>query len=86
VYLTGLLPLLERRHTLDFHLLCTMGKVSHEDLEMLKPYHNSEKTKVPTFMTDLNEYRRKLDHIVAVNGLEEFLSPLVAKKTPNLDS
>uniref|UniRef100_H2Z5I7 Uncharacterized protein n=1 Tax=Ciona savignyi TaxID=51511 RepID=H2Z5I7_CIOSA len=73
VYLTGILALLARRHTLDFHLLCTMGKVSHEDLEMLRPHYNPNRTKIPTFMNDLAEYRARLDHIVRVNGLEQWL-------------
>ncbi|XP_002123173.4 microtubule-associated tyrosine carboxypeptidase 1-like [Ciona intestinalis] len=74
VYLTGILALLERRHTLDFHLLCTMGKVSHEDLEMLQPHYNPARTKIPSFMEDLAEYRARLDHIVKVNGLEEWFN------------
>ena len=52
-----------------------MGKISYEDIEMLKPHFNQERTKVPGFMQDLATYRARLDHIVEVNGLEEWLEP-----------
>ena len=52
-----------------------MGKISYEDIEMLKPHFNSERTKIPGFMQDLPAYRARLDHIVEVNGLEEWLEP-----------
>jgi len=78
VYLTGILQILKIRHSLDFHLLCSMGKIAYEDIEMLKPHFNSERTKIPSFMQDLVAYRAKLDYIVEVNGLDVWLEP-----TPN---
>ncbi|XP_039256535.2 microtubule-associated tyrosine carboxypeptidase 1-like [Styela clava] len=73
VYLNGILALLQRRKTLDFHMLCTLGKVSHEDIGKLRENCNKEGTKIPTFMKDIDEYRRRLDYIVNMNGLDTFL-------------
>ena len=76
VYLTGILQLLRVRHTLDFHLLCAMGKISFEDIKMLKPHFHQKGTKIPVFMQNLESYKAKLDRIVIVNGLDEWLEPV----------
>ncbi|XP_076809797.1 microtubule-associated tyrosine carboxypeptidase 1-like [Clavelina lepadiformis] len=86
VYLTGILQLLQVRHTLDFHLLCTMGKVSHEDIEMLKHHYKAEHTKIPGFMKDLPAYRRRLDHIVTVNGLDEWTDNVAPEERENCNN
>ena len=80
VYLTGILQILQVRHSLDFHLLCCMGKVSYEDIEMLRPHFNSERTKIPSFMQDVAAYRERLDFIVEVNGLEVWLEQSAKEK------
>lgn len=66
---------MQRRKTLDFHLLCILGKVSYEDMDKLRDKYTTEGTKIPTFMKDIDEYRRRLDYIVHMNGLERFLDP-----------
>jgi len=85
VYLSGVIPLLLHRHTLDFQLLTQMGKVSYEDIEMLRPHYRSEKTKIPTFMQDIDQYRNLLDRIVQTNNLEPWLQKLREQSsTPTL--
>ena len=68
--------MLLHRHTLDFQLLTQMGKVSYEDIEMLRPHYRAEKTKIPTFMQDIDQYRNLLDRIVQTNNLEPWLEKL----------
>merc|ERR1712224_858619 len=53
-----------------------MGKVSYEDIEMLRPHYNPTKTKIPTFMQDIDQYRNLLDRIVQTNNLEPWLDKL----------
>ncbi|XP_050395487.1 putative tyrosine carboxypeptidase MATCAP2 [Patella vulgata] len=71
VYLDGALQILKRRHTLDFSLLVRLGKVSHRDIELLEDICELENTKIPSFMNDMNLYKRQIDRIADVNGLTD---------------
>lgn len=52
-----------------------MGKISYEDIDKLEDKYKYEGTKVPSFMKDIDEYRRRLDYIVSVNGLDNYFKP-----------
>ena len=71
VYLDGILRILRHRHTIDFQLLTSLGKVSYEDVEQLRPYGVLDNTRVPHFMKDLERYRQQLEHIMTTNRLDE---------------
>nr|XP_060643798.1 microtubule-associated tyrosine carboxypeptidase 1-like isoform X1 [Anolis sagrei ordinatus]XP_060643799.1 microtubule-associated tyrosine carboxypeptidase 1-like isoform X1 [Anolis sagrei ordinatus] len=71
VYLDGILRILRHRHSIDFHLLAALGKVSYEDVGRLKDLGALEKARIPHFMLDLERYMQQLDHIVATNRLDE---------------
>ncbi|ELU02682.1 hypothetical protein CAPTEDRAFT_114441 [Capitella teleta] len=71
VYLKGALEILKYRHKIDFHFLVRCGKVCHRDLYKLKEFANLEGTRIPTFMENMNEYRRSLDRIMLANGLTD---------------
>jgi hypothetical protein len=73
VYLDGALQLLKRRRTLDFHLLVRLGKVAHGDIDRLLDHATLEDTRIPSFMNDLSEYRKQLNHIAETNGLMDSL-------------
>lgn len=76
VYLSGVIQLLLHRHTLDFQMLACMGKVSWEDMDKLRPHFNPDKTKIPTFMQDIDQYKNHLERIVRTNNLEPWLEKL----------
>ncbi|XP_028624398.1 uncharacterized protein KIAA0895-like homolog [Grammomys surdaster] len=71
VYLDGILRLLRHRHAIDFQLLTSLGKVSYEDVEQLRPHGVLDNTRVPHFMKDLERYRQQLEHIMTTNRLDE---------------
>lgn len=71
VYLEGALQLLKRRCDLDFHLLMRLGKVAHGDIDKLVNHGQLEGTRVPSFMSNLSEYRKQLNHIAETNGLTD---------------
>ncbi|XP_038070353.1 uncharacterized protein KIAA0895-like [Patiria miniata] len=73
VYLAGAFRVLRYRHSVDFHSLYKLGKVALEDVEHLKTLVdlNSPNLKIPTFMADIEDYRKRLDYVVLKNGLDE---------------
>ncbi|XP_027998888.1 microtubule-associated tyrosine carboxypeptidase 1 [Eptesicus fuscus] len=71
VYLDGVVRILRHRQTIDFPLLTSLGKVSYEDVDHLRPYGVLNNTRVPHFMQDLERYRQQLEHIMATNRLDE---------------
>ncbi|XP_073911965.1 microtubule-associated tyrosine carboxypeptidase 1 [Castor canadensis] len=71
VYLDGIVRILRHRQTIDFPLLTSLGKVSYEDVDHLRPYGVLDKTRVPHFMQDLERYRQQLEHIMTTNRLDE---------------
>ncbi|CAO2610097.1 Microtubule-associated tyrosine carboxypeptidase [Lemmus lemmus] len=71
VYLDGIVRILRHRQTIDFPLLTSLGKVSYEDVDQLKPHGILDNTRVPHFMKDLGRYRQQLEHIMATNRLDE---------------
>ncbi|XP_032368383.1 uncharacterized protein KIAA0895-like [Etheostoma spectabile] len=71
VYLDGILRILRYRRTIDFKMLTSLGKVSFEDVERLRPLAVLPRTRIPHFMRDPERYLRYLDHIVAVNELDD---------------
>ncbi|XP_063293715.1 microtubule-associated tyrosine carboxypeptidase 1 isoform X2 [Pelobates fuscus] len=71
VYLDGILRILRHRHTIDFPLLISLGKVSYEDVEMLRKFAQLENTRIPHFMHDLNKYQTQLCHIMETNQLSD---------------
>ncbi|XP_012973255.1 uncharacterized protein KIAA0895-like homolog [Mesocricetus auratus] len=71
VYLDGIVRILRHRQTIDFPLLTSLGKVSYEDVDKLRPYGVLENTRVPHFMKDLGRYQQQLEHIMATNRLDE---------------
>lgn len=85
VYLEGALKVLRYRHVIDFHTLYKLGKVALEDVENLKGHADldSPNLKIPTFMEDLKEYRKRLDYIMLKNGLnDEELAVLYPEESP----
>ncbi|TKS70434.1 hypothetical protein D9C73_004503 [Collichthys lucidus] len=71
VYLDGILRILRHRRNIDFKMLTSLGKVSYEDVERLRPLAVSPRTRIPHFMRDQVRYLQHLDHIVAVNELDD---------------
>ncbi|TWW67627.1 microtubule-associated tyrosine carboxypeptidase [Takifugu flavidus] len=71
VYLDGILRLLRHRTTVDFKMLTALGKVSYEDVEKLRHLAVFSRTRIPHFMRDQERYLQYLDHIVAVNELDD---------------
>ncbi|XP_043937374.1 uncharacterized protein KIAA0895-like homolog [Protopterus annectens] len=71
VYLEGVLQILRHRKDLDFKLLVRLGKVSYEDVDKLRLLATLDRTRIPHFMMDQERYVEQLDHIVAVNGLND---------------
>lgn len=71
VYLDGILRILRHRQTIDFPLLTSLGKVSYEDVDHLRPHGVLDNTRVPHFMQDLARYRQQLEHIMTTNRLDE---------------
>ncbi|KAJ8252179.1 hypothetical protein COCON_G00214910 [Conger conger] len=71
VYLDGILRILRHRRNIDFKMLASLGKVSYEDVERLRPQAVLHKARIPHFMQDQERYLQHLDHIVAVNELDD---------------
>ncbi|KAL6113586.1 matcap1 [Pungitius sinensis] len=71
VYLDGILRLLRHRRNIDFKMLTSLGKVSFEDVEMLRPLAVLPRTRIPHFMRDQGRYLQHLDHIVTANDLDD---------------
>ncbi|XP_076011483.1 microtubule-associated tyrosine carboxypeptidase 1 [Genypterus blacodes] len=71
VYLDGILRILRHRRTIDFKMLTSLGKVSFEDVERLRNLATRRRTRIPHFMQDQERYLQHLDHIVAVNELDD---------------
>ncbi|KAI1904558.1 hypothetical protein AGOR_G00006870 [Albula goreensis] len=71
VYLDGILRILRHRRNIDFKMLASLGKVSYEDVERLRHLAVLHRTRIPHFMQDQERYLQQLDHIVAVNELDD---------------
>ncbi|KAM7015869.1 microtubule-associated tyrosine carboxypeptidase 1 isoform 1-T2 [Tautogolabrus adspersus] len=71
VYLDGILRILRHRRNIDFKMLTSLGKVSFEDVERLRPLASLPRTRIPHFMRDQERYLQHLDHIVSVNELDD---------------
>ncbi|XP_026175600.1 uncharacterized protein KIAA0895-like [Mastacembelus armatus] len=71
VYLDGIIRILRYRKTIDFKMLTYLGKVSYEDVERLSHLAVLSRTRIPYFMRDQEQYLRHLDHIAAVNELDD---------------
>lgn len=71
VYLDGILRILRHRRSIDFQMLTSLGKVSYEDVERLRPLAVLPRTRIPHFMRDQERYLQHLDHIMAVNELDD---------------
>uniref|UniRef100_A0A3Q3X9M4 Uncharacterized protein n=1 Tax=Mola mola TaxID=94237 RepID=A0A3Q3X9M4_MOLML len=79
VYLDGILRILRHRRTIDFKTLTSLGKVSYEDVERLRQLAVFSRTRIPHFMRDPERYLQHLDHIVAVNELDDSLGRLLSR-------
>ncbi|XP_054627805.1 microtubule-associated tyrosine carboxypeptidase isoform X2 [Dunckerocampus dactyliophorus] len=71
VYLDGILKILRHRKNIDFKMLTSLGKVSYEDVERLRHLAVISNARIPHFMRDQDQYLQHLDHIVAVNKLDD---------------
>ncbi|XP_069595736.1 microtubule-associated tyrosine carboxypeptidase 1 isoform X2 [Ranitomeya imitator] len=71
VYLDGIMRILRHRHTIDFRLLTSLGKVDFEDVERLHPFAQMENTRLPHFMRDMEKYYQHLNHIMEMNQLSD---------------
>ncbi|KAI4829951.1 microtubule-associated tyrosine carboxypeptidase 1 [Pseudochaenichthys georgianus] len=71
VYLDGILRILRHRRNIDFKMLTSLGKVSFEDVERLRPLAVLPRTRIPHFMRDQERYLQYLDHILSVNELDD---------------
>ncbi|XP_077137776.1 microtubule-associated tyrosine carboxypeptidase 1 [Ranitomeya variabilis] len=71
VYLDGIMRILRHRHTIDFRLLTSLGKVDFEDVERLHPFAQMENTRLPHFMRDMEKYYQHLNHIMKMNQLSD---------------
>uniref|UniRef100_A0A8D0DZ97 Microtubule associated tyrosine carboxypeptidase 2 n=1 Tax=Salvator merianae TaxID=96440 RepID=A0A8D0DZ97_SALMN len=71
VYLDGILRILRYRHSIDFHLLTALGKVSYEDVDRLKDLGMTENMRVPHFLQDYTRYMEHLEKIMEVNALSD---------------
>ncbi|XP_061671794.1 microtubule-associated tyrosine carboxypeptidase isoform X4 [Syngnathoides biaculeatus] len=73
VYLDGILRILRYRRNIDFKMLTSLGKVSFEDVEKLRDLAVVNNARIPYFMQDQNQYLEHLDHIVAVNKVDDLM-------------
>ncbi|XP_069824743.1 microtubule-associated tyrosine carboxypeptidase 1 [Dendropsophus ebraccatus] len=71
VYLDGIIRILRHRHTIDFRLLTSLGKVAFEDVERLRPFVQLKNTRLPHFMRDMEKYYHHLNHIMEMNQLSD---------------
>ncbi|XP_049573760.1 microtubule-associated tyrosine carboxypeptidase [Syngnathus scovelli] len=71
VYLDGILRILRHRRNIDFKMLTSLGKVSYEDVEKLRHIAVINDARIPHFMQDQERYLQHLDHIVAVNKVDD---------------
>lgn len=71
VYLDGVLQILKIRRHLDFHSLVRFGKISYQDIDIIRDIAEVEYTRIPSFMEDLHQYRGHLDRIAEANGLTD---------------
>lgn len=71
VYLDGVLQILKIRRHLDFHSLVRFGKISYQDIDIIRDIAEVEYTRIPSFMEDLYQYRGHLDRIAEANGLTD---------------
>ncbi|XP_057693484.1 microtubule-associated tyrosine carboxypeptidase [Corythoichthys intestinalis] len=71
VYLDGILRILRHRRDIDFKMLTSLGKVSYEDVERLRHLAVMDNARIPHFMRDQERYLQHLDHIVAVNKVDD---------------
>ncbi|KAJ0054749.1 hypothetical protein NL108_001217 [Boleophthalmus pectinirostris] len=71
VYLDGILKILRYRDKIDFPLLMSLGKVSFEDVDRLKPLAQMDNIRIPHFMQDQSQYQEQLTKIMAVNQLTD---------------
>ncbi|KAE8609299.1 hypothetical protein XENTR_v10011770 [Xenopus tropicalis] len=71
VYLDGILRILRHRHTIDFRLLTSLGKVSYEDVDELQKFAELDNIRIPHFMQDLEKYHHQLRHIMETNQLTD---------------
>ncbi|XP_019723123.1 uncharacterized protein KIAA0895-like isoform X1 [Hippocampus comes] len=71
VYLDGILRILRHRKNIDFKMLTSLGKVSYEDVEKLRNLAVINNARIPHFMQDQERYLQHLDHIVAVNKVDD---------------
>ncbi|XP_075433175.1 microtubule-associated tyrosine carboxypeptidase 1 [Ascaphus truei] len=72
VYLDGILRILRHRHTIDFPLLASLGKVSYEDVEGLRHFAELQNIQTLHFMQDLDKYQQQqLRHIMETNQLSD---------------
>ena len=67
----GLLPILKHRESLDFHALFRLGKVCITDIERLKELGEFENTRLPSFVEDVDHYRKCLTNIMKKNGITD---------------
>ncbi|XP_061620780.1 microtubule-associated tyrosine carboxypeptidase 1 isoform X8 [Phyllopteryx taeniolatus] len=71
VYLDGILRILRHRRDIDFKMLTSLGKVSYEDVEKLRHLTVINNPRIPHFMRDQDRYLQHLEHIVAVNKVDD---------------
>jgi len=71
VYLAGSLSILKNRRRIDFEALMRCGKLAWEDVDRVKGLADYEKTRIPSFMKDMNFYKSRLEFILKVNGLKD---------------
>ncbi|XP_072303443.1 putative tyrosine carboxypeptidase MATCAP2 isoform X2 [Eucyclogobius newberryi] len=71
VYLDGVLKILRYRDKINFPLLMSLGKVSFEDVDRLKPLAQMDNIRIPHFMQDQSKYQEQLTKIMAVNQLTD---------------
>ncbi|XP_044126080.1 uncharacterized protein KIAA0895-like [Bufo gargarizans] len=71
VYLDGIIRILRHRHSIDFRLLTSLGKVAFEDVERLRPFAQMKDARLPHFMQDMEKYHQHLNHIMVMNQLSD---------------
>ncbi|CAG9333155.1 unnamed protein product [Blepharisma stoltei] len=71
VYLSGAIKILQKRQEINFDDFY-MGKLSLDDYfrDDIRDKITKEKTVLPTFLKDKEEYMRALDYIAQINGLD----------------
>ena len=52
-------------------MLVRCGKVCHRDLDKLQDLVETENTRIPGFLKDIDTYKKGLDHILVSNGLTD---------------